>query len=42
MVVVYLFYRSLPFGCLTKDVALPVVSAIGVYSKKYTPKSATG
>lgn len=38
----YLFYRSLPSGCLARHVALLVVSATGVYFKKYTPKSATG
>ena len=33
-----LFYRSLSFGCLAKHVALQVVSATGVYLKKYTKK----
>jgi len=42
MVVAYLFYRSLPFECSARHVALPVASATGVYLKKYTPKSATG
>ena len=41
MVVVYLFYRGLPFECSARHVALLVASATAVYLKKYTPKSAT-
>ncbi len=38
----HLLYRGLPSECLARHAAHLVVSTIGVYLKKYTPKSATG